>query len=65
VPTEQAARTIAKMCELLPMGEATPPAECEAGALQALLELFDFEAKGHLHFESFARIVMRTKPSAW
>ena len=31
----QAARTIAKMCELLPMGEATPPAECEAGALQA------------------------------
>ena len=70
VDVAHAAHTIASMCELLPLGDAagdgggTPPAECTQPALERVLGTFDFEERGHLHFDAFARVVVRSSPSA-
>ena len=39
--------------------------ESAAPALEELLHTFDLEGRGYASFESFARIVMRSTPSAW
>ena len=79
VPMATAAATLAKMCVVLPLRparkEATKMAPNEAAeeaaeeesaeAIERLLRTFDLEAKGHVHFECFARLVMRSSPSPW
>ena len=39
--------------------------EESAEAIERLLRTFDLEAKGHVHFLCFARLVMRSSPSPW
>ena len=65
VPFGEASERIAVMCSQLPLGDATLEAECEPAAIAAALEGFDYEERGHLSFECFARVVMRSSPSAW
>ena len=75
VPMATAAATLAKMCVVLPLrpaGKEAPkmaPGEAaeeeSAEAIERLLRTFDLEAKGHVHFECFARLVMRSSPSPW
>ena len=63
VPIERAASRIAGMTEVLPL----PGLEAESSpeALGQLLTTFDLEEEGCASFKSFARIVMRSSPSAW
>ena len=65
VPTALAADRIAGMCARLPLGNDVAEGEVTAPALEALFETFDYEQKGHVHFECFARITERSEPTAW
>ena len=66
VPTADAAQTIAAMCEIFPCEAGVVPAEaCEAAAIERMFATFDYEDLGHLHFDCFARVVVRSTPSAW
>jgi hypothetical protein len=53
------------MCALMPLGESVLEGEAEAAAIEKMLATFDYEEKGHLHFDCFARAVMRSRPSPW
>ena len=53
------------MCALMPLGSAVLDGETDAEAIEKMLRTFDFEEKGHLHFECFARVVMRSSPTPW
>jgi len=65
VPFAEAATNIAGMCALMPLGSAVLDGETDAEAIEKMLRTFDFEEKGHLHFECFARVVMRSSPTPW
>ena len=62
VPRAQAVHTISSMCERLP---GVPAGASGPEALDALFDAFDYEGKGHVHFECWARIVVRSSPSPW
>ena len=63
VPTDDAARAIASMFDHIPWGDAALESVSEPAAIESMLDTFDFEEKGHMSFECFARVVMRSSPS--
>lgn len=66
VPFDVASERIASMCAHLALDEgATLDGECKPAAIQRMLEAFDYEERGHLSFDCFARVVMRSAPSPW
>ena len=40
----------------MPLGSAVLDGETDAEAIETMLRTFDFEEKGHLHFDCFARV---------
>jgi hypothetical protein len=65
VPMAEAAERLAGMCALMPLDGAAVERETEAVNIEEMLATFDYEDKGHLHFDCFARVVMRSLPSPW
>jgi len=53
------------MCAQLPLGDAALDSETEAKAIEEMLATFDYEEKGQFHFDCFARVVIRSRPSPW
>ena len=63
VPTEEAAGDIACIFEHIPSNAAAQEVMRDQAAIGAMLRTFDYEEKGHVSFECFARVVMRSSPS--